>query len=282
MSDTQKTEAEVVAQLARENTMKTEIINATVGNETIPLAVLPGNRSEFKDLRTFLPQPQRRKGTTTLFDPPSFIAYVDRFATPQAVITADVQETKFTAYLEFHDGNDQTPPAARHADFRATYTLRETEDWERWTGSDKKVMNQIAFAQFLEDNLHNVAVPDGQTLLAITNDLQVHTNVVFKSAQRLSDGTTQLRYEENTEGATKGDLKLPTEITLGLIPFEGAAQFAVEARLRYRVESGSAKFWYELVRPDKVVEAAFRDVEKVLQEGLKARNLLWIQGQVGA
>lgn len=279
---TEKPDAQVIADLAKD-TVVTERHTVTISGEEIPLAVLPGNRTEFVDLRRYASQPLRRRGTLALYDPPSFIETVKRFATPRAVVSADVQKANFTSYLEFHAGADGADgDGARHLDFRASYTLRETEDWKRWTGQNAKPLGQVAFAQFLEDNIHNIAEPDGVQLLDICQNLHVITNVNFKSAIRLSDGTQKLTYEENTEGATKGDLKLPTEIVLGIVPFEGSAQYQVEARLRIRTGNGTAAFHFELVRPDRIIEAAFRDVEKVLQDGLKERGLLWIQGSVGA
>jgi uncharacterized protein YfdQ (DUF2303 family) len=277
--NSEKTEAEVVAKYAQE-AVRVVTHTVEIDGEQVPLAVLPGKRDEFVDLRRYATHPRRRTGTLTVYDPPSFIDAVKRFATPRAVVAADVQKLNFLAYLEFHDGDAETVKA-RHLDFKASYTLRETEDWKRWTAQNAKPMAQVAFAQFLEDNLHNIAEPEGIVLLDITQNLHMRTNVTFKSSVRLSDGTQQLTYEENSEGATKGDLKLPTQIVLGLQPFEGAAQYRVDARLRIRAAGGTAQFWYELVRPDRVVETAFREVETKLRDGLTEQPLLWLQGSVG-
>ena len=49
--------------------------------------------------------------------------------------------------------------------------------------------------------------------------------------------------------------------TLSIPVFENEAPRELDARLRYRIKpgEGSLSLWFELVRPHKVLEAAFRE-----------------------
>ena len=53
--------------------------------------------------------------------------------------------------------------------------------------------------------------------------------------------------------------------TLGLPVFDGSTSaYPLEARLKYREKDGSVKFWYDLIRPDRVFKTAVADeLEKI-------------------
>ena len=52
---------------------------------------------------------------------------------------------------------------------------------------------------------------------------------------------------------------LPELLTLSIPVFENEAPRELTARLSYRIKEGRLSIWFELVRPHKLVEAAFRD-----------------------
>lgn len=84
------------------------------------------------------------------------------------------------------------------------------------------------------------------------------TKVEFKSAIRLSDGQTQLQYLESNQEV--GEAKLPERITLALPVFRGDTQsYKTGARLKLQVKEANLAIWYELERPDLVLDAAYQD-----------------------
>jgi uncharacterized protein YfdQ (DUF2303 family) len=151
-------------------------------------------------------------------------------------------------------------------DHRVTYTCPHTTEWRTWIGANKKPMNQVDFAQFIEDNLPDIV--EGALLLEVSRTLEAKKKVNFASGIRLSDGQNQFTYEEQIEGtAGKGQFKVPETFALGLSVFEGGDKYAVEARLRYRINEGKLALWYDLTRPHKIVEDAVKGVWKSIEEG---------------
>jgi uncharacterized protein YfdQ (DUF2303 family) len=258
-------DAAVAADLAN----RVELLTIAPGRE---IAAVPNGYS-LQSVEQFMPAPYDRAGLVTLFDPASFAAYVSRFASESSVIFADGQRTTVTAILDYHEALDDK---ARHGRWRAVFTLRPTEDWRRWTGKNGQRMTQVDFAQFLEDNLATIAEPPGADLLTIATVLEVKRDVTFRSAIRLHDGMTQFRFEEND--AAQGAVSLPPMIKLGIVPFEGTPHYGVDARVRYRLHDGKLSLWYDLVRPDKIVEDAFAGVENDIRTALTIGGMPWYHG----
>ena len=96
-------------------------------------------------------------------------------------------------------------------------------------------MDQIQFAEFLENNIKNVAPvsdnnsgPSGTELLEMVLAFQETRKVEFKSVKRLSDGTTQFQYNDDKTGG--GNTKIPEKISLAISPFHNGAPYQVDAR----------------------------------------------------
>lgn len=210
--------------------------------------------------------PARVRALVSLRTPQSFVAYVQRFADAGSVIFANSKTRSVVAVLDYHE----SATAARWGAHRAVLTCQLTEDWTRWTAADHKKMSQIEFAQFLEDNLQNIAEPDGSTILNVARQLEAHKSSQFKSSIRLDNGELQLTYEETITGtAQKGAVQIPTDFTLGIKPFEGGEAYAVKARFRYRIDNGLLSLWFDLLRPDAVLEDAFNRVLETVAAGVK-------------
>jgi len=229
-------------------------------------------------LQALLPNPRRKTGTVTLHTPDSFVEYVKTFGDVNTILTADLNEARLDAILDYHEAGTGLPRWGQH---RAAYVCRETEEWETWTGVDGKdyAMTQETFARFLEDNLPDIASPPGADLLELVKALEVRNDVRWTGKVNLVDGARQLFYEEKVEGQGKGDLKIPETFTLGIAPFEGVPQYELTARLRYRVTNGNLLMWVDLHRPHKVVQDAFSAIVERVQELLAGMRL--VHGKVG-
>lgn len=164
-------------------------------------------------------------------------------------------------------------------DFKATYACPVSVEWERWfknsqhaaDADSKRAMTQVAFMQFLEDNLLDIIKPSSGALLQAVHSFEAKKDVAFKSATRLQDGSVVFNYSEQVnEVAQDGKLSLPEAFTILIPVFDGGAKYELDARLRYRVGGGGLKLWYELVRPHKVLEHAFNTVLEQVKAGVKA------------
>lgn len=222
--------------------------------EGIPYVIVDG---KVVDLEKLLPRPARIRERAVLHTCQSFLDYVaEHRGDMEAVVFFDASQHLFTAILDYHDGD---PRWCQH---RAMYQLPTTEEWKTWAHHNRKSMSQADFAEFIENNLPDIRVPDGATLLDMVKTMQAKKAVQFESAVRLDNGQVEFVYVEDIRGtATKGKVDVPAEFTIGIPPFRGEAPFAIVARLRYRIgDDKRLVLWYDLVRPHKVVEAVSAEI----------------------
>ncbi len=232
----------------------------------IPYVVVPSGY-QVNCLESFLAAPQRTKGHTTLNDARSFIAFIKLNMLGSgldAVIYGNYEKSQFKAI--FNHGTLLEPGWGDHT---ASYACPKSLEWLAWTGLDKRRMTQVEFAEFIENNLPNIANPPGAEMLEISRSLEAKKQVSFASGIRLSNGQHQLSYQEEISGtAAKGQLNIPEIFTIGIPVFHGGIVYAVDARLRYRIhDGGKMQMWYELVRPHVILEDAFNGLWKGIAEG---------------
>lgn len=212
------------------------------------------------------PAPSRKEGTTVLTAIDSFVQYVkDQDQPAGGYLYASVDARTITAVFDdFKAG----PGWRKH---RASFTAELTPEARRWIEMDKKQFSQEAFAEFIEDNFADLAGDEAPVLLEVATTIAAKSGINFSSAKRLDNGQTQFVYNETidaTAGAS-GTTKIPQAFTLGVRLFKGdTAGYAIKARLKYRLNSGAVKFWYELDRVERALEEAFLGyVEKAKDTG---------------
>ncbi|NED73339.1 DUF2303 family protein [Streptomyces sp. SID9944] len=212
---------------------------------------------EYKD------QPSRKTGTTTVRDAASFLAYWDKHHDDSSEVYADSDRLTITAVL---DAN--TAHSARWGGHRLHLALRETTAWKQWLRADGELMDQDAFAEFLEDHLPELLEPAAADMLEIAQSFQAAQKVDFQSATRLSSGQRQFQYVETTtaKAGQKGQLTVPETFVIGLVPFEGSEGYRLTARLRHRIGQTGLRLGYKLERPDEIRKTAFADVLKTVSE----------------
>lgn len=202
--------------------------------------------------------PARPVAVVKLRDAASFIEYVNAHKSGNARIYAMLEPAQFLAVLDdFGPAAEDLLGAANWRQWRAQFLVPMSREWQIWTKGHKIEMTQKAFGEFLQDNLPDVASPDGGTLLQMAMNFEASESGSFRSSQRLQDGSHS--FEWVSEKNATGSVKLPPEITLAIPVFENDARYSMTARLRYRPHDGKLTLWYELVRPHKVLEAAFMD-----------------------
>lgn len=226
---------------------------------TATLFTLPeGYRVE--DITTLIEKTQparnRPQGTVHLADVPSLLAYcADQVAQERGYIYADPDSRTITAVF-----NDQRSTLFNGwRDHRAVFAATFTPEFKKWLEHSSKAMSQQEFAEFIEDNYADLNGDDGQTLLNVATTIQATTGINFSSARRLTDGQTQLTYNEviDAKAGSDGALRIPQTFTLGVRIFKNGDGYKLAARLKYRLAGGGVKFWYELDRPERAVEDAF-------------------------
>lgn len=130
-----------------------DLVAATLKTDTdIPSVVVPDG-FDIKSLESLQIAPSRIRQTTNLISPGSLIAYIQRFRDERSVVFADKTKTRIVAVLDFHQNAD-SPHWGMH---KAVYDCPFSDEWKAWSAADGHKMNQIDFAEFLENNIQNVA-----------------------------------------------------------------------------------------------------------------------------
>lgn len=207
--------------------------------------------------------PRRKVATVRLDSVNSFIEYVSRHGTDNTTVWVKADYTagkvELTAIVNDH-GPDESSLDRDWRDHRAYYAPAFSEEWKRWKGNDKKPMSQAEFATFIGDNLADIAggeqLPSGADMLRMALDFEAKQDMRFKSAIRLQSGGVDLSFVQQEDTGTLEKMKLFDRFSVGIAVFWGDSAYRVDARLRYRVREGKLSFWYELIRADKVLEAA--------------------------
>ena len=219
----------------------------------VPFVAIP-NECELADLERFLELPRRIKRNLVVSDIDSFNRYWDKWGFEEAEIFADIETRKVRAVFDEHVVHDNAV-TAMWGDHTVTYECPLSHEWEQWTENDRERMSQHEFAEFLEDRMPDVAVPNGQDLQDIITNFKLQRDVHYESAIKLQGGGVQLKYHEQNEPMTT--MEVPEIIELAIPPFHNGTVYTVRARLRYRMSNGNLSLWYELIEPWRVLEHAF-------------------------
>lgn len=234
-----------------------------------------GSRIESVNLELGSDVPFRKRGTVTVFDAASLnMVLADNNDSGNIAIYIDRNPTKpaVVAVLNGH-GKD----GAGWGDFRAQIEFRKTPQWEKWTGIDGKLLPQATFAEFIEDNMEDIADPAGARMLEIATYLEATRTVNFKSGIRLSSGEIQFQNLENLDAKVgAGTIAIPETITLGLAPLQGSPLFRVPARFRYRLIEGKLTLGVKLQRIEDLMRDVLEDVVAKIERGT---NVSVIEGR---
>ena len=231
----------------------------TIEHDSIPYALIPEGWKR-ENLEDTLANPTRKRGTLKFRAAHSFISYFKKHQMGSSIY-ATVNPPCFVAILDDHLLDE-----AGWREHRATYDCPVSAEWKIWQAKNKTPMKQAEFAQFIEDNLPDIVDPSGADMLEISRTLEAKKKINFASGIRLSNGQQELTYEEEIAGtASKGKLKIPETFTLGISVLEGCARYKVEARLRYRIDSGTLLMWYDLLRAHKAHEDAVMEIWNSIQ-----------------
>lgn len=248
-------------------------VQPIVEHSGIPYAIVPGGY-ELRSLESLLDRPARKQGAIHLKDVDSFIAYVKKHGVEgECVLYAEIEDSTsrfhLVAVLNDHGG---FPEAQNWRDFRCHLAPALSVEWLRWKSRDRSSQGQMEFASFLEDNLADIStegVPSGSDILKMVTEFVVNADKKFRSKLDLQNGLTQFEFSEEEDSGTRSRMQVFNRFTLGLpVFYRSKSAYLLEARLRYRVkDEKKIEFWYELIRPDRVLEAAVgEELDKIRAE----------------
>lgn len=207
--------------------------------------------------------PDRIHGSVNLDTVDSFIDYLNTFKDGGTRVYCRADFVKGACTMVGVLNGNVHEGGADYQDHRAVYAPKQTLEWGTWIGSNKKPMPQGDFAQFLEDNMRDIAtvagLPTGSEMFAMSRELEINRDARIKSAIRPQSGGVTLEYVDTDDEGTVKRMQVFERFALGIKPFLEGSAYQVDARLRYRLSGGAVNFWYELIRPDLTIAAAVND-----------------------
>jgi uncharacterized protein YfdQ (DUF2303 family) len=250
---------------------------ATDDSDGIHLFAVPkGYQVEKIDTEKLNAGPRRFAGLARTDDLESFVAYTARHCTEATVLWIDLDPltSKLQLRAVIDDHANHMPGWRGHA---VTYAPRPSVEWTKWLGANGKVFGQAEFAAWMEDQLADIAtvdgLPSGADMLTMLLDFEAKQDMRVKSSVRLQSGGVQLEYVDTDDAATISRMKVFDRFAIGIPAFWGGQRYRIDARLRYRTGEGKVKFWYELIRPDRVLDAAAHDVITKLHDQLDEESI---------
>lgn len=268
---TEKNHAETIRDLTIEGLMQPVAIDlAQPENGERQLIVLPNGDGgyEINDVTPphTLPPPRPTyvSQVVQVQDAASLIAYVNRFKSDATMLFANLNTSSIEAALDYHQrgGLDGALPAqADLVAHRADMTLPFSEEWRTWTEIDGKMMSQLAFVRFLEENAVDIVAPATADLIEVCRDIQGLRNVEFTSVVRAESNTAERFMYADTSGVRgKGEVDIPREFTLSIPVYFNDRAYDIRALLRNEIEDGKLKLGIKLWRREYVRQTAFRNV----------------------
>jgi uncharacterized protein YfdQ (DUF2303 family) len=234
-------------------------------------------RVETFNLERWQEMPARNRGKAVLFDPDNFVTYVTRLGDTATTVWGNESALSFTAVFNDHE----TPRDPGWRDHTAVLQLQNDPEWDAFNQRSGRYMNQLDFAEFLQDFAPSIVQPDGATILEVAMNFKAHRKADFESAVDLDTGDVAFRYSEvtNAKAAPKsGDIEVPREFVVALSPFLGMDTVPVTARLRFDVQKEGLQIGFRLVRPDLVRRDAFTAIRNKLGEGLQEDGIAVLLG----
>lgn len=234
---------------------------------------------KFADTINVSPHPRRSLAKVTFWDPTSLAEYVTKHHEPGTQLYADAVNRRIVAVLNDHedsyvDGEDGAPGWRDHV---ATLDVRPSDQWQAWCGADGKQVDQITFAEFIEDHASDVGDPPPADLVEMALHLQAHRDVQFRSVAVLANGQRQLTYDETINARVgRGELTVPDTVTLCLPIFEGTEPVLVRARFRYRLRGQELTMGIVLHRRTEIERAAFEGIVESVRDAIPRDTAVYI------
>jgi len=248
-----------------QNFIETQFLNAAathlheIKGGTSFIAVPHGHQLE--SVEQFKNAPDRIRKSLKVLTPESFIQYFNKFCDDDSMVVLNDDIQSVTGLLDYHAVSE--PSWCEH---QVKYACPKSREWDTWTRFNKNKFDQLAFAEFIEENIKDFAEPSGGELLEIATKFSVIRTAVFNSCVKLQSGEFEFQFSEQNN--SKGTVTVPEKIAIGIAPFHNGTKYKISARLRYRLREGELKIWYELIEPEKVLEDAFNEVKTVIRNGI--------------
>lgn len=278
-----------------EGLSETEVIKLADHNggrwDTSVLAVPKGRtlHSVQKFLDEARDMPRRRVGQSSVRSARALIDFTNRYKNAETSVlfaSPDRKAPSITTVFDFH------PQSSDHLDagwgeHRCRYVCELSHEWQAWQAMHGKTVDQVTFAQFVEDRVADVVAVDPNDerlsafaalmsgtyatpgeLITLSRGLQISSDIKVREAVSLSTGVISVMYEETHSRTGAGAPQtIPNLFVLRLPVFLAGPLFFVIARLRYALTPNGLRWSVHLHRTEQIFDDAFSQTIDEVREG---------------
>lgn len=201
--------------------------------------------------------PDRIRQAVTLQTAQSLGDYLERFKTDASVLFANIDADQIVGAIDYHN-----PSRADLVQHRATLNLPFSTEWGLWTAIDGKMMSQLDFARFLDENKDDISSPRGADLVEIVKDMIAVETANTKASVRINSDNVDFTFAASTDArsGTGGQLEVPKEFELRIPVYFGEAPVPMVARLRWKNAADGVQFGVVLLRKENARQDEFKRV----------------------
>ena len=248
------TEAAEIAKLATQANARAAIIKSDDGRTFL---IKPNNCThidvtEPNALPLYEPALTRQLAQMQTTD--SLVEYVNRFKSDDTILLADIAANAIVGAIDYH-----SPNGPRHVQHKAALQLGFSTEWTEWNRINDKLMPQLEFARFIEENAADIAAPPAADLIECVRDLQAHRKVNFTKAVRTSSENENFEFTDETEAKGRGGIEIPTRFVLKIPVYFGESDVELGAFLRWKLDGGLF-LGIKLHRAEHVRQAVFKQI----------------------
>lgn len=265
-----RTEADAIAEIAARVQIPFVVDE---GSLHLPhITVGADGRAHVTDVTAFARKPRDVREHVIFTEVESWLAYVERFRTPETILFGNPETATVDAVFDYH-ADSATPGLCEN---RATWKMRTSDEWRAWSAIDGQLMRQDAFAEHLVGHRGEVLRPDAATMLELAQSFQATTEVAFKSRVSLETGAVTFLVDEKVEGTGmvgERAVKAPQTLTLRMPVIAAGAPLELTARLRWRTVRDGLRLGIVIEQAAQIIRQAFTDAVTGIETATELRVL---------
>lgn len=200
-------------------------------------------------LERFRQRPTFMQRSIEFGDAEEFIRYCSEFGGVHSAGFASLRPLVVDYVIDY--GRVNEPQWAAH---RAHFKPAISPQWAAWQKRNRTPMTHREFAEFIEEHLKDITAPEAAAMLEMITSFSASGTQKFASGIRLQSGDVQLQYSHEVRGASKsGQVEIPPQFVILIPLYEFHEYVSLIAHLRYRLQEGELRIWYEFLRLDEVL-----------------------------
>lgn len=218
----------------------------------------PGWSRETHRVFEKLAAPDRTSGSTQVHSRTGLFEEVERQRTktlPAGYV--DTEHVTVTIVLNPDSGCDHT----------IKFRQKVTPAYQEWLTGSGSWMSQEQFADFITDHASALVEPPPATMLEVAECLTVASS--RRVSKTLPRGNRTARFElESTENASAGEIVVPTEFMIQVMPFIDTWDVSVNCALRWKLSDGDLKLSYRLCQVTELEVGMFEQILSEMRQHL--------------